>query len=290
MPLEFAMSLMSVIECVLWAALGVIFWRKGLHHRFPAISIYLALRVTSTPVLLGLLYLQAQPWGHGYFPLYFYAYWGAYLASAVTLFFVTLEVFRSALASFSGLLRLGTIAFRWVALVSAIASLATVSYSHISVMLIPDVVYALMRSVSILQLCLLGFLCLCMNALRLSARDLGFGTGLALGMLSANDFIYSALNNAHAGLNAPLQFAYQGAVLLSLGVWVAYCAMPEPARKPMVVPANSTIYRWNEIAAALGHGTQVAVQRPANSFFLTDVERVVEKVLTRNLQGNESKT
>jgi hypothetical protein len=32
------------------------------------------------------------------------------------------------------------------------------------------------------------------------------------------------------------------------------------------------------------------VQQPANSFFLTDVERVVEKVLTRNLQGNESKT
>ena len=56
------------------------------------------------------------------------------------------------------------------------------------------------------------------------------------------------------------------------------------------MPANSTIYRWNEIAAALGHGTQVAVQQPANSFFLTDVERVVEKVLTRNLQGSESKS
>jgi hypothetical protein len=289
MPLEFAMSLMSAVEFVLWAALGIIFWSKGLHRRFPAISFYLALRVVSTPVLLGLLYLQAQPWGHGYFPFYFYPYWAVYIASAVTLFFVTLEVFRSVLASFSGLLRLGTIVFRWVALVSAIASLATVSYSHISVMLIPDIAYALMRSVSILELCLLGFLCLCMNTLRLSGREMGFGTALALGIMSANDFIYSALNDPHAGLNAPLQFAYEGAILLSLGVWVAYCALPEPARKPMVVPANSTIYRWNEIAAALGHGTQVAVQQPANSFFLTDVERVVEKVLTRNLQGSESK-
>ncbi len=191
MPLEFAMSLMSAVEFVLWAALGIIFWSKGLHRRFPAISFYLALRVVSTPVLLGLLYLQAQPWGHGYFPFYFYAYWVAFLASAVTLFFVTLEVFRSVLASFSGLLRLGTIAFRWVALVSAIASLATVSYSHISVMLLPDIAYALMRSVSILELCLLGFLCLCMNALRLSGRDMGFGTALVLGLMSANDFIYS---------------------------------------------------------------------------------------------------
>jgi hypothetical protein len=290
MPLEFAMSLMSVVEFVLWATLGIIFWSKGLHRRFPAIGFYLALRVSSTPVLLGLLYLQAQPWGHGYFPLYFYTFWAAYFASAVTLFFVTFEVFRSVLASFSGLLRLGTIVFRWVALVSAIASLATVSYSHMSVMLIPDIAYALMRSVSILELCLLGFLCLCMNTLRLSGREMGFGTALVLGFMSANDFIHSLLISRTNGLSSPVQLGYEGAILLSLGVWVAYCALPEPVRKPMVMPANSTIYRWNEIAAALGHGTQVAVQQPANSFFLTDVERVVEKVLTRNLHGSESKS
>jgi hypothetical protein len=57
-----------------------------------------------------------------------------------------------------------------------------------------------------------------------------------------------------------------------------------------VVPVNSTIFRWNEIASALGHtGTQVAVQ-PANSFFLTDVERVVEKVLSRSLKDRESES
>jgi hypothetical protein len=108
-------------------------------------------------------------------------------------------------------------------------------------------------------------------------------------MMSANDFIHSLLASRTTGLSAPVQLAYEGAILLSLGTWVAYCALPEPARKPVVMPANSTIYRWNEIAAALGHGTQVAVQQPANSFFLTDVERVVEKVLTRNLQGSEGK-
>ena len=59
---------------------------------------------------------------------------------------------------------------------------------------------------------------------------------------------------------------------------------------PIVVAANSTIYRWNEIASALGHkGANVAVPQPANSFFLTDVEKVVEKVLTRNLKETESK-
>jgi len=32
------------------------------------------------------------------------------------------------------------------------------------------------------------------------------------------------------------------------------------------------------------------VQQPANAFFLTDVERVVERVLNRNLKGSESET
>jgi hypothetical protein len=292
MPLSSAMSLLSAVEFILLAALGLVFWSKGLHKRFPAMSTYLALRVGSMPVQLTLLYLYSKPGANQevIYPLYFYSYWAVYIASAVSLLFVAFEIFRSVLSAFSGLLRLGTMVFRWAALVSLIASLATVSYSHISVMLIPEVAYALMRSVSILELCLLGFLCLCLNALRLSARDLAFGIALGFGLIAANDFIFTALSTATSSMNAPLQLGYESVILLSIGTWLGYCALPERARKPVVMPANSTIYRWNEIAAALGHGTQVAVQQPANSFFLTDVERVVEKVLTRNLQGSEGKS
>lgn len=281
---------MSVAEFALWAALSFLFWKKGLQKRFPALNVYLALRVISMPVLLGLLYIQAQPWGHQFFPFYFYPFWAVYIASAISLFFVTLEIFRSVLSAFSGLMRLGTVVFRWVALVSAVASLGSISYSHPGLSLLPDFALALMRSVSILEICLLAFLCLCINALQLSVRDLAFGFGLGFGLMSANDLIFSAISSSYSSLNAPLQFGYEGIILLTIGAWVAYCAMPESVRKPVVMPANSTIYRWNEIASALGHGTKVAVRQPANGFFLTDVERVVEKVLTRNLQGNESKS
>jgi hypothetical protein len=90
---------------------------------------------------------------------------------------------------------------------------------------------------------------------------------------------------------APLQFVYESLILLAVGNWVIYCALPEPVRKQQMIPASSTIYRWNDIATALGHtGTQVAVQQSANSFFLTDVEKVVDKVLNRTLKGSESKS
>jgi len=290
MPLNFMMSLMSVVEFALWATLGFFFWKKGLQKRFPALHVYLLLRVCTTPVLLVLLYVESQPWGLKYFPYYFYPYWANYIASAIVLFFVTLEIFRSVLSAFSGLMRLGTVVFRWVALVSAVASLGSISYTHPSIALIPDFALALMRSVSILELCLLAFLCLCINALQLSFRDITVGFGFGFGLMSANDLIFAAFIPGNSSLTAPLQFAYEGMILVAIGTWVVYCAMPERVRKPVVMPANSTIYRWNEIVAALGHGTKVAVQQPANGFFLTDVERVVEKVLTRNLQGNESKS
>jgi len=280
---------MSLAEFLFSAVVGFLFWKRGLHRRFPAMGAYLVLRVVSAPVLSALLMIQSQPWGRNYFLAYFLVYWSVYLVSAVALYFVCLEVFRSALSALPGLLKFGVVIFRWVALASLVVTLPSLSFAHRGFLIIPDVADSLMRSVSILELCLLGFLCLSMNALHLSIRDMAFGISLGFGLMSANDFVASSLISHNASLTAPLQFFYQSVVLVALGVWVTYCAMPEPVRKPLTMPVNSTIYRWNEIASALGHtGTQVAVQQPANSFFLTDVENVVEKVLNRNLKNRES--
>jgi hypothetical protein len=127
-----------------------------------------------------------------------------------------------------------------------------------------------------------------MNALRLSARDMAFGIALGFGVMSASDFVLASFWTSKTLMTDPVQFISEAAILLTLGMWVTYCALPERARKPIMVPANSTILRWNEIATALGHtGTQVALQ-PASGFFLSDVEKVVEEALTRNLKSSES--
>jgi hypothetical protein len=284
------MAVMSVVEFVLWASLGYLFWTKKLQKRFPAMSIYLGLRVFSMPVLLGSLLMQSRPGGDWFYPVYFYTYYAVYIASAVLLFFICLEVFRSALSGFSGLVRFGIVVFRWAAVVSLILSLTTVSFAHRGPLVLADIGFGLTRSVSLLELCLLAFLCLCMSALQLPVREVAFGISLGFGVLASGDFIGSALIKSNSSLNEPFQYVYEALILLALSIWVAYAAMPEPVRRPIVVAANSTIYRWNEIASALGHkGANVAVPQPANSFFLTDVEKVVEKVLTRNLKENESK-
>ncbi|HUB00311.1 MAG TPA: hypothetical protein VMA34_18400 [Terracidiphilus sp.] len=281
---------MSGAEFVLWAALGLLFWRRRLHRRFPAMSVYLALHVAATPLLLSAFFaLQAHPLNAACYRTYLYGYFAVYIASAALLFFVCTEIFRSALSAFEGLARLGTVAFRWVALVSVIVGLTSVSWHHNPSGIVGAFAYGLMRSVSILELCLLAFLCLCMNALRLSVRDMAFGIALGFGLLSTSDFIFTALVSSRTGLTTPLEIVYEASILVALAIWAVYSSLPEPARKPVVVPASSRIYRWNEIASALGHtGTQIAMQQPANSFFLTDVEKVVEKIFTKNLKGSES--
>lgn len=288
---------MSTAEFLLSVALGFLFWKKGLHRRFPAMGVYIALRVATNPILSLLLLgvsgkLSSSPdFIRACEQVYFFTFWPVYVGSAVVLYFICMEVFRSALSSLPGLLKFGLVIFRWAVLVSAIVTLSTVSFANRGLLIIPDIGMALMRSVSLLELCLLAFLCLCMNALRLSVRDLAFGIALGFGIMASNDFVTVSLISRYASLTAPLQFAYEGVILFSFGIWVAYCALPEPVRKPVTMPVNSTIYRWNEIASALGHtGTQVAVQQPANSFFLTDVENVVEKVLNRNLKRRESES
>jgi hypothetical protein len=293
MPLNVAMSAMTAAESVLWVALAIVFWSKGLHRRFPAMGIYLGLRAISIPALTLVLYEETQPWGRDFHlgQIYYFGFFAVYAASAMLLFFICIEVFRSALAAFPGIAKLAIVIFRWAAAVSVIVSLSSVSYTHNGIYIIADVSYGLMRSMSVLELCLLAFLCLSMNALRLTVRDLSFGIALGFGLISSADFIVAAWSSRLASMNEPVQFVYESLILGTLAIWMVYCILPEPVRKPVLMPASSTIYRWNEIASALGHtGTQVAVQQPANSFFLSDVERVVERVLARNMKGRESET
>jgi hypothetical protein len=290
MSSQTAIFLMDAAEFILWAALGLLIWKKKLHHRFPAMGGYVALHLASMPALLLLLHGQMFHWLTSFCTAaYFYFYWAVYIASAVLLFFVCIEVFRSALSAFSGLQRLGTVVFRWAALVAVLVSLSTLSFERPGICIITNIAYRLMRSVSILELCLLAFLCLSMNALRLPIRDMTFGIALGFGLMSANDFVVVSLLSRNTSLSSPLEFVYELVIMGALGVWVTYCALPEPVRLPVLMPANSFILRWNEIASALGHtGTRVAVQETANGFFLADAERSAEKMIMVNLKSRES--
>ncbi|MGA3334797.1 MAG: hypothetical protein ABSC62_11615 [Terracidiphilus sp.] len=293
MQLNYAMWAMTVAEVVLWAALAVVFWSKGLHRRFPAVCAYLTLRAVSAPLIMFLLYEQVRPWGRAHHLSWIYAwsFVAVYFAGTALLYFICIEIFRAALSPFPGISKLALVVFRWAAVVAFIVSLPAVSYTQRGIYLIADIALGMIHSVSVLELCLLAFLCLSMNALRLTVRDMSFGIAFGFGLMCSGDLILVSFSPRLTSYNDPLEFFYEGMILAALAVWMTYCILPERVSKPVLLPASSTIYRWNEIASALGHtGTKVAVPQPASNFFLSDVERVVEKVLARNMRGRESET
>lgn len=301
MSSQSAVLLVCVAKSALYIALAILFWVRKMHRRFPAMGAYLALHAISSPVILSLHYSQSQNVRTMLgVDLPNAAFWVVYSADAILLFFICMEVFHFALAPFSGLEKIGSLVFRWIAVVSTIIGLSTIPFSLSAILTLfsahpqiehvsPSIVFGLTRSVSILELCLLTFLCLSMNALRLSVRDAAFGISLGLGVLSSSEFVQSSMC-AIFPTTFDLLHSVGAVVHLSvLCIWIVYFALPEPVRKPVLIPANSTVYRWNEIATALGYtGTKVAVQQPTNGFFLTDVERVVEMVIARNIKSTES--
>lgn len=284
--------IMTGVEMLLTLVLGYLFWKRQIYKSFKVMGQYLAFRACSTTVLFLFFEESVRTetlfWCIGYF----FISWASYIVCAILLYFVCTEVFRHVLAAFPGLMRLGIIIFRWAAVVSVIVAFSTGSFANIGLQIIPEIASRLMHSVSVLELCLLAFLCLSMNALQLSARDLSFGISLGFGLLSANDFIASTFIAHDITLASTWQFVAEIITWLAFALWIAYALLPQRKRAPLVIPVDSTIYRWNEIASALGHkGTKVALPQPATEgFFLSDVENVVEKVLARNMSKHSSES
>ncbi len=284
-------SLLYLAEPVLIAVALFAILRSKDRRRFDALIAYLALRLVSFIVLEGLLH--AQVLFHvskkaAYF-WYFYTYWPLYIAGTVAIFFVILRLFKYALEPLPGLRRLGLIAFRWVACVSCVAAIGASVVPGVkrSQMMLAGC-DQLMRCESIFLLSLLGFLMISAGKLGLSYRSQIFGVSFGFGITAASNLVVSAFllsfssRNIHIASSA-LSIMDTCASLLTLIVWSAYFFQREPARHAVAVPARSSLARWNEIASALGPGnSRIGIAAPASEFFLQDVEKVVDRILSKN--------
>jgi hypothetical protein len=286
-----AHTITASLDVLLSIAVCATFSRPSLRRHYPWMFAYLFVRAV-TGVIVALLFygpLLASPMA--YTKIYFVVYWTSCLVSAALLFLSCLDVYRQAMAPLPGLARMGTTVFTW----AAIASVMVTATTFTSIALpgpgtIMKLGLQLLRCAGATELCLLALLLLSMRAIGLSPRSRPLGFALGLGLMAAIDCAESIVTMSQVAATPLVQSAFEASSVLTLGIWIAYSALPEPARKTVTVPVNSAIYKWDQIASALGHkGTQIAVQ-PSPSFFLVDVEKVVERAFTRTLKGKESES
>jgi hypothetical protein len=249
--------------------------RAGFAKRFPAITFYLGLRLLSGVILLGLLNahhftsisVDAQTWA------YVDVYWAAYISGAVAIFFALQEIFNELMSPVPGLQRLGIIAFRWVGVATVVISVSSVLPAHSSGNLFTSVSLQLMKCT--------------VHSLGRSFRSILFGVGLGFGMEAASQLIASALLARHPGLYSVGNLVLEGVTIATFTIWTTYFSLPEPAaeRSAATLPVSSPLIRWNEIAKALGHSAPHVALGQSQAFFLQDVEKVVDKILTKNSIG-----
>ena len=274
-------------EPVLLAATLFAFLKSGSYKRLPAFCAYLACRLAVVAPLVILIYAARSHVleKHLAYSTYYYTYWVGYLVGAGLALLAVQEIFSHLMRPFPGLGRYGLMAFRWVSLISVLISLAVALYpTNSNRSPLVAATSGAMRCMSVLELCLLTFILVSMQTLRLSPRSRDFGVALGLGVIAAADLFGSAFAFGHSTLASVAVYGSQIVVTLGVTVWIVYFIRPEPAAA--VAQGTVSLQRWNEIADALGRSAPHVVLTPAASnFFLQDVERAVDRVLEKN-SGN----
>jgi hypothetical protein len=275
--------LLSVAACLL-------FFRPNLREKYPWLFSFLCVRAVTAVIIDFLLFgpLLASPMA--YTKMYFVVYWISAFISAGLLFLSCLDVYKQAMAPLPGLARMGTTVFTWAAIASILVTATTFTSIMPGPGTIPKIGAQFLRCAGAAELCLLALLLMSMKAIGLSSRSRPLGFAIGLGFMAASDCAESIVAMLQTAPSPLMDTLFEASSIVTLGVWIGYSVMPEPIRKTVTLPINSAIYKWDQIASALGHkGTQVAVQ-PSQSFFLVDVEKVVERAFVRTLKGKESES
>ena len=218
---------------------------------------------------------------HAYY-VYFYVYWVSFGVSAVLILRVLHEMFRHAVRSIPGVQKLGEPIFFWAMTISVILAFASGITPHTSGMsLLLASAQVLMRSQSVLALCMLTFLAFASNTLGVSFRSRIFGVTFGFGLMAVGDLMLTAFTWSHGNLASFFNISHEVIYLGAIALWAAYFLQPEPARRLVTMPVTSPLMRWNDVAQTLGNPAgQVAVSYPPS--FMSDVFDLVENVMGPN--------
>ena len=222
-------------------------------YRYVAALLVTRIFVTATAVTL----LKHSAWlgvtPHHAYQTYFAIYWPCYAVEAVFGFGVIISIYQLAMEPLKGLKTLGMIMFRWAGAISvAIAITIALSPRISSTSFIVRSVSQLQQTQSILTLCMLLFVCFAIHPMGLSYKSRIFGISLGLGLMATVDLIEAAWIPQSMAVASLYSIISNITICCTLAIWATYFALPEPARRMIILPTTSPFLRWNQISEVLG--------------------------------------
>jgi hypothetical protein len=216
--------------------------RRGLHRKFKFFFAYI---VTQVLIFSLIFYLK-----HNY--AFFYLYWFSNAVSAVLGFQVIHEVFVDVFRPFHTLRDLGTVLFRWAALVMIMAA-GVVAVSSDSKEILPwmQAIITSQRCVRIVQVGIVLLLLIFARYLGVSRKQHSFGIALGFGSFALVELaLLASWGGGHLGhLTASL--VNMSAYNASLLIWFVYALVKSPAREGYATLLQP--HRWEQSLTDIQH-------------------------------------
>jgi len=265
------------IQLALWIAqpvlelplLGVMLWRK-LQGKFPIFFAYIVFHVLSFAILFPVHQ-------YGGYDLYFYSYWISAMISLALGFAVIHEVFLDVFRPYHTLKDLGTVLFKWAALVMIFVAIVVAASSPEGQSPLVQAVATVQRCVKVIQCGLVLFLLFFSRYLGVSWRQHSFGIVMGFGGYAAVQLIGNALYSGGQVNSRVTDFLYPAAYTCAVLTWAGYVLLKAPARD--VSASLLASQRWEQ---SLGD-----LQRPAAAGSLIPMfEGMVDRAFSRS--GDQS--
>jgi hypothetical protein len=248
------LSNLQYLEPILCATVLYFLVRSKAARQFGYLIALLCVRLTCSFICLPLLALSSHAIErHLAYKIFFYVYWTSYALEAILSLMIVYSIFKLAMAPLKGLQTLGMLVFRWVAAISIAVAIGVAVTPHLSGLnFMVAMITQLQQTSSILTLCLLLFVCFAIRPMGLSYNSRIFGVSLGLGILATVNLSLSAWLTHSPSMYSTISVINSLAVGVTLIMWSAYFAFPEPKRRIIVLPTTSPFLRWNQISMALG--------------------------------------
>lgn len=248
-------NVLTFVEPTAWIVLLSFMMLRQQVRTFGFLFGFLSVRAISSLLLAYVIHLSriyALSTVRAY-NIYFSLYWTSYAIEAILGFGIIYSLYKLALEPLPGLQRLGTIMFRWAGGIALALAVSVGCGPHITgTSFVMRFVTELQQTQSVITLSMLFFVILASKPMGLSHRSKIVGVSLGLGVLAATDMVLSSWIQHKTAMRSTCDLINALSILTASGIWMTYFAMPEPARRMIVLPTTSPFLRWNQISQVLG--------------------------------------
>lgn len=227
MTADFQLALW-IAHPVLQLAVVAAMLRHKLHRLFPVFFTYLCFQVIAFSLLFPM-----NKWGNFSYTQYFWCYWACSAINLVLGFMVIYEIFLDVFRPYHTLKDLGSVLFKWAALVMSLVGFVVAASSPLGDQgPIVQAVITVTRCVRVAQVGLILFLLVFSRYLGVSWKQHSFGISLGLGLSAGVELGTLAFHvSGHASevlVHVINLVAYNVAIL----VWFGYALLKRVERAP----------------------------------------------------------